>query len=45
MRLWIVETRVANPGGHELELDRVLFEELRGLGHEVELALPSDYGH
>ncbi|MDR2455217.1 MAG: hypothetical protein LBE49_01300, partial [Deltaproteobacteria bacterium] len=44
MRIWLAETRVANPGGHELELDRVLVEELRGLGHKVELALPSDYG-
>lgn len=45
MRLWIVETRAANPGGHELELDRVLVEELGGLGHQVALALPGDYQH
>jgi glycosyltransferase involved in cell wall biosynthesis len=45
MRIWVVETRVANPGGHEIELNRLIIEELKALGHQAVLAVPCDYAH
>ncbi len=31
------------PGGHEVEFDRILVEELRGLGHSVEFYVPENF--
>ncbi|WP_346353557.1 glycosyltransferase [Azotosporobacter soli] len=42
MKFAIVET-VVTPGGHEIDYDRILVEELKALGHEVEFYVPE--GH
>ncbi len=42
MKFAIVET-VVTPGGHEIDYDRILVEELKALGHEVEFCVPE--GH
>ncbi len=42
MKFAIVET-VVTPGGHEIDYDRILVEELLALGHQVEFYVPE--GH
>ena len=42
MRLAIFEN-IMTPGGHEVEFDRILVEEFRGLGHEVEFYVPQNF--
>ncbi len=42
MRIAIFEN-IMTPGGHEVEFDRILVEELRGLGHEVEFYVPQNF--
>ena len=42
MKFAIVES-VVTPGGHEIDYDRILVEELSALGHEVEFYVPE--GH
>ena len=42
MRFAIMET-VVTPGGHEIDFDRLLVEELTALGHTVEFYVPE--GH
>ena len=42
MRVAIFEN-IMTPGGHEVEFDRILVEELRGLGHEVEFYVPQNF--
>ena len=42
MRLAIFEN-IMTPGGHEVEFDRILVEEFRGLGHEVEFYVPENF--
>ncbi len=42
MKFAIMEN-VASDGGHEIDFDRILVEELRALGHEVEFYVPE--GH
>ena len=42
MKFAIVES-VVTPGGHEIDYDRILVEELSALGHEVEYYVPE--GH
>lgn len=42
MRVAIMES-VVTPGGHEIDYDRILVEELQALGHEVEFYVPE--GH
>lgn len=42
MKFAIMES-VVTPGGHEIDYDRMLVEELTGLGHEVEFYVPE--GH
>lgn len=42
MKIAIVET-ILTPAGHEIDYDRILVEELRALGHEVEFYVPE--GH
>ena len=41
MRLAIFEN-IMTPGGHEVEFDRILVEEFRALGHEVEFYVPEN---
>ncbi len=42
MRVAIFEN-IMTPGGHEVEFDRILVEEMRGLGHEVEFYVPQNF--
>ena len=42
MRIAIFEN-IMTPGGHEVEFDRILVEEFRGLGHEVEFYVPQNF--
>ncbi len=42
MRIAIFEN-IMTPGGHEVEFDRILVEELRGLGHSVEFYVPENF--
>ncbi|MBE8950153.1 MAG: glycosyltransferase [Quinella sp. 3Q1] len=42
MRIAIFEN-IMTPGGHEVEFDRILVEELRGLGHAVEFYVPQNF--
>lgn len=42
MRLAIFEN-IMTPGGHEVEFDRILVEEFRALGHEVEFYVPENF--
>lgn len=42
MRFAIMES-IVGAGGHEIEHDRVIIEELKALGHEVELYVPEGY--
>ena len=42
MRFAIMES-IVGAGGHEIEHDRVIIEELKVLGHEVELYVPEGY--
>ena len=42
MRLAIFEN-IMTPGGHEVEFDRILVEEFRALGHEVEFYVPQNF--
>ena len=42
MRIAIFEN-IMTPGGHEVEFDRILVEEFRGLGHEVEFYVPENF--
>lgn len=39
MRFAIMEC-VVTPGGHEIDFDRILVEELTALGHSVEFYVP-----
>ena len=42
MRIAIFEN-IMTPGGHEVEFDRILVEEFRGLGHAVEFFVPENF--
>ncbi len=42
MRVAIFEN-IMTPGGHEVEFDRILVEELRALGHEVFFYVPENF--
>ena len=42
MRIAIFEN-IMTPGGHEVEFDRILVEELRELGYEVEFYVPQNF--
>ena len=42
MRIAIFEN-IMTPGGHEVEFDRILVEELRGLDHAVEFYVPQNF--
>lgn len=42
MRLAIFEN-IMTPGGHEVEFDRILVEEFRARGHEVEFYVPENF--
>ena len=42
LRLAIFEN-IMTPGGHEVEFDRILVEEFRALGHEVEFYVPENF--
>lgn len=42
MRIAIFEN-IMTPGGHEVEFDRILVEEFRALGHEVEFYVPENF--
>lgn len=42
MRIAIFEN-IMTPGGHEVEFDRILVEEFRGLGHTVEFYVPKNF--
>ena len=42
MKLAIFEN-IMTPGGHEVEFDRILVEEFRALGHEVEFYVPENF--
>ena len=42
MRLAIMET-ITTPGGHEVDFDRIIVEELKKLGHEMEFFVPQDF--
>lgn len=42
MRIGIFEN-IMTPGGHEVDFDRILVEELRGLGHEVSFYVPEGF--
>lgn len=42
MRLAIMET-ITTPGGHEVDFDRIIVEELKKLGHEIEFCVPQDF--
>lgn len=42
MRIAIFEN-IMTPGGHEVEFDRILVEEFRALGHEVEFYVPQNF--
>lgn len=42
MKFAIMES-IVGAGGHEIEHDRVIIEELKALGHEVELYVPKGY--
>lgn len=42
MRIAIFEN-IMTPGGHEVEFDRILVEEFKNLGHEVEFYVPENF--
>ncbi|MBQ4495783.1 MAG: glycosyltransferase [Selenomonadaceae bacterium] len=42
MRIAIFEN-IMTPGGHEVEFDRILVEEFKALGHEVEFYVPQNF--
>ncbi|MBR4641912.1 MAG: glycosyltransferase family 4 protein [Selenomonadaceae bacterium] len=42
MKLAIFEN-IMTPGGHEVEFDRILVEEFKALGHEVEFYVPENF--
>ncbi len=42
MKLAIFEN-IMTPGGHEVEFDRILVEEFKALGHEVEFYVPQNF--
>ena len=42
MKLAIMES-IVGAGGHEIEHDRIIIEQLKALGHEVELYVPQGY--
>ncbi|BEU86961.1 hypothetical protein TAMA11512_04250 [Selenomonas sp. TAMA-11512] len=42
MRIGIFEN-IMTPGGHEVDFDRILVEELRGAGHEVSFYVPEGF--
>lgn len=42
MRIAIFEN-IMTPGGHEVEFDRILVEEFRALGHDVEFYVPENF--
>ena len=42
MKIAIFEN-IMTPGGHEVEFDRILVEEFRALGHEVEFYVPENF--
>ena len=42
MRIAIFEN-IMTPGGHEVDFDRILVEELRALGHEVSFYVPEGF--
>ena len=42
MRIAIFEN-IMTPGGHEVEFDRILVEEFKNLGHEVEFYVPKNF--
>ena len=42
MKIAVFEN-IMTPGGHEVEFDRILVEEFRGLGHEVEFYVPENF--
>ncbi len=42
--MWIaIFENIMTPGGHEVDFDRILVEELRALGHEVVFYVPEDF--
>lgn len=43
MRIGIFEN-IMTPGGHEVDFDRILVEELQKRGHEVSFYVPEDFG-
>lgn len=42
MKIAIFES-ITTPGGHEVDFDRILVEELKALGHEVVFYVPEDF--
>ena len=42
MRITIFEN-IMTPGGHEVDFDRILVEELQKLGHEVDFCVPEGF--
>ena len=42
MRIGIFEN-IMTPGGHEVDFDRILVEELQKRGHEVSFYVPEDF--
>lgn len=42
MKIAIFEN-IMTPGGHEVDFDRILVEELRGLGHEISFYVPEGF--
>ena len=42
MRISIFEN-IMTPGGHEVDFDRILVEELKNLGHEINFYVPENF--
>ena len=42
MRIGILEN-IMTPGGHEVDFDRILVEELQAMGHEVSFYVPRGF--
>ena len=42
MRIAIFEN-IMTPGGHEVDFDRILVDELKNIGHEVMFYVPKDF--
>ncbi len=39
----VIFENIMTPGGHEVDFDRILVEELQKLGHEVSFCVPADF--